>query len=385
MNNASTHTFRLFLLLVAAALLLCHAAAPALAAQAYEVVDLGTLGGNESEAKDINESGQIVGYAEDGSGRNRAFLWENGTMTDLGALGGNESVALAISDPGQIVGEADTGAGTSHAFSWSTGGGMADLGTLGGNNSVAWDINNTSKIVGESETGAMSGGAPVVHAFSLNGGPMQDLGTLTGGTHAQALGVNASGQIAGWSMTTGVVGWHAFFYDGAPMTDIGTPGLGGDHSGAMAIDDAGNIVGEATPVAVGTRAFLYTAGAMTDLGSLGGSTGRGTDINAARQIVGWSHIAGGTKAHAFVYDSANGMQDLNNMIPAGSGWLLIAANGINESGWIVGYGEVGGEDHAFLLKPESSSGGCCFLPFGPAAILGLMLAFRLVGRGRRQP
>ena len=44
----------------------------------------------------INNNGQVVGE----NGSNRAFLFSNGTMTDLGTLGGSQSVAYGINDSG---------------------------------------------------------------------------------------------------------------------------------------------------------------------------------------------------------------------------------------------------------------------------------------------
>lgn len=52
------------------------------------LTDLGTLGGKESAATDINNVGQIVGYASTYSDETPAFLYQQGRMTDLGTLGG---------------------------------------------------------------------------------------------------------------------------------------------------------------------------------------------------------------------------------------------------------------------------------------------------------
>lgn len=47
----------------------------------------------------------------------------------------------------------------------------------------------------------------------------------------------------------------------------------------------------------------------------------------------------------------NNMQDLNDLIPGGSGWVLRNATAINNAGQIVGWGDVGAESHGFLLTP----------------------------------
>lgn len=68
--------------------------------------DLGTLGGQNSDAYGINNSGQIVGYAATASGAWHPFLYSNGQMIDLGPLDGvyTEGIAGSINAAGQIVG-----------------------------------------------------------------------------------------------------------------------------------------------------------------------------------------------------------------------------------------------------------------------------------------
>jgi probable HAF family extracellular repeat protein len=67
------------------------------------------------------------------------------------------------------------------------------------------------------------------HAFlsGPGGGALQDLGTL-GGTISYGNGVNASGQVAGWSENAGGLD-HAFLYSGGQMLDLNdliAPGSG---------------------------------------------------------------------------------------------------------------------------------------------------------------
>lgn len=78
------------------------------------MIEIGTFGGDNSEAFFMSDQGQVLGRAEvtlDPFVRH-AFLWDNGRMTDLGAPAPcTRSSALAMNSAGQIVG--DTGACTS--------------------------------------------------------------------------------------------------------------------------------------------------------------------------------------------------------------------------------------------------------------------------------
>jgi probable HAF family extracellular repeat protein len=76
------------------------------------IVDLGHLpGGLASNAKAINQSGQIAGsdifsYQNGAIFAPRAFLYDDGQLVDLGALGGVVSAAFGINVHGHVVGRA---------------------------------------------------------------------------------------------------------------------------------------------------------------------------------------------------------------------------------------------------------------------------------------
>ncbi|MBW7886006.1 MAG: DUF3466 family protein [Caldilineaceae bacterium] len=311
----------------------------------YTVADLGTLGGNFSAAYGINEKGQVVG-ASTSDTNTYAFLWDDGTMTNLGALGGDGSWAYAINDANQVVGGSPPGTGIlrNHAFRWQ-GGSMQDLGTLGGPVSFAFEINNSGQAVGYAHDDD-----GIQHAVLWGSGGIVDLGDLDPlwPNHSGAYSINDAGQVAGGSYTDIPGQFHAFIWQNGSMQDLGT--LGGGLSSAEAINEDGKVVGASRlPDDTTMHAFLWD-GSMHDLGILGWGGSIAYDINDNGQVVG--ALQTGQNAHAFLWENGQ-MQDLNNLIPADSGWVLSEARAINNKGQIAGFGVINGQTRSFLLKPRA--------------------------------
>jgi len=190
---------------------------------------------------------------------------------------------------------------------------------------------------------------------------MHDLGGL-GGPYADnvATGINSNGQVVGASYTApddNPYGYHTILYSNGTMQDLGT--LGGTRSQALAINASSQITGDAyTTGDAADHAFLYSDGAMHNLGTLGGFNSYGIGINASDQVVDDSYLAGDSAFHAFLYSlqheflaSGGVMVDLNSLISPLAGWTLERADAINDADQITGFGEIGGETHAFLLTP----------------------------------
>lgn len=122
------------------------------------LTDLGDLGGTLTIGRDLNDAGQIVGWAQTASGEYHPFLWEEGVMTDLSAYTGNFGAAVAISEAGVILLKASTL--TSEFNLLLDNGVVTDLGNFGSSYAVVNDLNNHGQIVGW-----MADAAGVIRAF----------------------------------------------------------------------------------------------------------------------------------------------------------------------------------------------------------------------------
>src|SRR5277367_1983209 len=93
---------------------------------------------------------------------------------------------------------------------------VTDLGTLGSNGySAARAINATAEVTGAAGTTNSN----LSDIFLYSDGAMTSLGTL-GGTSGIGNGINASGQVAGYSQNS-VGTYRAFLSSGSTLTDIG--------------------------------------------------------------------------------------------------------------------------------------------------------------------
>lgn len=314
--------------------------------QTYSVIDLGTLGGNATIAHAINGAGQVTGSSNLNTSTSHAFLYSGGKLTDIGSLGGNSALGLGINTSGQITGYSTQADGSYRGFLYSNGV-MTALPTLSGNYGTAYGINDAGQIVGNGVTAS-----GIQAGVLIQNGTVTDIGNLGGvdGTYANA--INNLGQIVGLSYNK-QGNFLAFLWQNGNMSSLGT--LGGQWSQAYGINNSSQVTGVAYLKGnTGPHVFLFSNGKMTDLDRRGGTVQSwGFAINSAGLIVGKMQVKGGqfVNFHAMVVQNGR-MQDLNKLIPAGSGWVLDEAYSINDAGQIVGYGELQGKTRGFLLTPQ---------------------------------
>jgi probable HAF family extracellular repeat protein len=355
----------------AALVLVCACSGTPTMGQSYTFVDLGTLGGTTSFARSINNQRQITGNAQtptsEPSPRLNAFVWNppNGPMINLGVLPGsnNFSRGYAINDAGVIVGESDNN--FSQSFRWEQSTGMTGLLRLLGDNyrGVAHGINNHGSIVGISANASTS--RPTI--WNPAGIP-SDLGSIDGVTTSfgRAWNINDIGTAVGITAIGIGTTSHATMWLGGNVISLGSfEPL--SRSEAFAVNNHNIAVGAAvngvtpsnTPIRRAARWELVAGLAqIQDLGSLGLTFSEAMDINDSGDIVGFATNISGSPQVAWIW-SGGVMTDLNTLVQLPSGWVLTAANSINEHGDIAGWGTVGGLTRAFALFRESACYANC--------------------------
>src|SRR5436190_8436035 len=173
---------------------------PSTSASSFTITDLGTLGGTESFADAINDRGEVVGLSRlSGDRALHTFVYRRRTMTDLSPLNSGSIIAgpSDINNKGQIASGVIGGDGVYYPAIYDDDTGITILGSLGtptwyGFSGTATSVNNRGQAVGYSYIDGETR-----HAFLYSDGVMTDLGS-TGG-YSAALGINDSGQAAGFS------------------------------------------------------------------------------------------------------------------------------------------------------------------------------------------
>ena len=281
----------------------------------------------------INDSGKVVGKTI----FHHAATWTvRGGVEELPVPNSfHFAEAVGINNYDEIIVNATDAAGSKHqAFVYSRG----RFAALPGTQAIARGINDSHVIVGE----AIVAGETTPKAVAWINGILQPISTCCGSTMKA---INKTGSMIGDRYDT--LGRYHAFLRGADQ-ELNSIGPEERYSSAIAINDAGHVLLQAFP-----DVYLYSSERLE-------SIKMSKFLNGPHALSNCDVILGSfgpysDKDRAFIWDKITGFQDLNDLIPANSGWKLEAAVGIDSRGEIIGRGDyMEGDDQGFLLRPDSN-------------------------------
>jgi probable HAF family extracellular repeat protein len=170
---------------------------------------------------------------------------------------------------------------------------------------------------------AILGGNVFAQSYSIS-----LLGVGNGNANTYATAINNSGEVVGYSSTSG--GQEAVYWNANGVATV-LPSLGGSNSQANAINDAGQIVGSSALTSgyyYTIHAALWSKGSVKDLGSLNGQNSSAYGINQSGVIVGQ---ASNGDVHALIWNNEkiSYLQGLGTQYDSG-------AFGVDSAGEVAG-------------------------------------------------
>jgi probable HAF family extracellular repeat protein len=327
-------------------------------AQTWTIIDLDP--GNtfdETYAYGINGPGHLTGTGYiAATGDLHALIFAGSAIHDLGMLGGQYGAA------GIAINDSDTVAAIRYGPGWRAvryaNNQVTAIGSIEGHNDEPLAMNNLGHIVGR----AMDDENNSV-GFSYIGGQFTPMTTAF-----RATGINDSDQIVGpmgyyWSYGGFVHSVnHAFLYSNNTYTDLGSVGGGArTDTAATAINAAGQVVGWSTAADGTVHAFVYSNSQMNDLGTIAPYYAYPVAINAGGMVAGNLTTYVGGPVGAFVCVNSVMSTFDSRLDGSGSAWSGLTITGLNDAGWIAGYGTINSMTHAFLAIPSQAAQA---IPFG---------------------
>jgi probable HAF family extracellular repeat protein len=321
-------------LILLSALLLAPALLAPLAAQAapqYKVTLLGTGGGHFGHHS-ISENGIVAGsYWDDVAERRYGYTWRDGVLSTFEAPPHNGVFVHGVNNSGTVVFSAYDGPGSYyHAYTYAGGVVTALPEQAGGLSSFGYAINNAGTVVGNGLALPPNLADATLMAINNNGmatgvGPSGAI--LTDGTQTVAInpagwhnitpfGINDAGALVGVAERDGEQGSRSFLFQDGVMTDIGF-----SHPMemiALDVNNLGMVVGNS--LELDGVAYLYMNGQMHTLNSLI-DPAYGLSITVANAINDQGQIAGQACG-----GPSNGCAPvLLSPVPELGSWLMLGA------------------------------------------------------------
>jgi uncharacterized membrane protein len=371
--------------LIAACTLVASAAETAIAESSrriqptdcWEMRSLGTFGGNDSWAVDVNDSGQVVGTAatvpeirdpaDPPVSMYPAFISapNGGALTAIFAPDSYfGTAARAVNNAGEVVGDATIGRSYPVGFVTDPGGAnprntlsyvyTRDINNLG---QTLWDIwyPYFKTVIGPNDQPTFGDPAGLIEVNVLPDANYVDL-------HVESAAFNDAGQVAITANlysqdsqdptrpTTEPAAYRWSSYEGS--IKLAPDAI---RSRALDINSIGQVVGVLTREGAIEQAFV-TRRYNTSLEMLGnpGDGNMPTGINYFTQIVGTHNVNGVKRAYVTVPFFVHRSIDIDSLPEVSrDGWSNLRPEAINNRGQIAGTGTLEGFNRAFLLSPLS--------------------------------
>ena len=278
-----------------------------------------------------------------------AFQWYKGKMADLGTLGGSESDANCVNDSGTIVGSSvvsrldKSGRPATHACMW-IGGHIVDIGSRFSGDSEAVAINGSGYVVGSYDSATKSG-STLSKPFLYYGGGERHVTLLPSRSNVSyAVAIDKRNRILIRSQLKTGGNLYDLYFAGKlhPINSLYKSTFA-----ALGMNNRDMIAGvtdEPVLVSHGHIQVLFTrrssksadgcASAINDQGEVMGDIASNFDQDGVASL--WFHKL---------------RYDLNYCIPTSTDWELTEATGINKHGQIIGSGYVANTRHMYLLTP----------------------------------
>jgi probable HAF family extracellular repeat protein len=371
-----------------------------------DAIDLGTLGGNSTTPRALNNAGQVVGTSVAADGQAHPFVWEAGAMRELPLLPGTRPEvpfpeiggdAQAISNNGLIAGLSYNQYDARMVLWDSTG--VHDLAAP----TAPFDpIARFARALRVTDAGDVlativihNGSPPTTYPVLWQGGVALRLGPLQPwddgyAARYEATAMNSREQVVGFARNAyshqDDPYRHPVLWDNGAIQDLGVFGRTGDvaycsphpfpycsNGAATDINDRGDVVGTSSDTNYVSRPFLWHDGQLQDLGVLPGENAFAVAINDRGQVAGYGGPGqvGFEGGQGWVWDGG-----ATQLLPSlGGGGTVVTA--MNQRGDVVGSSlTAAGERHAFIW----SDGMMTDLGLGPQGG-GASIAIAVNARG----
>jgi|GEM_PF-2701509 len=301
----------------------------------YTLTPLGTFGGGGSAALGVNESGEVVGWAQNPANSLLPFVWRGGALTRL-AADGESGTAGFVNDAGMVAGTTYVTYPATRVRVWTDG--ATRVLPIDSVEPVASGINGRGDVVGH--TNASTPDTLPGTAFVWRNGSVAYLGVDAGAVRSRATGINDRGQVVG-TLYFEDRGRSAFLWENGRFTLLFPRGT---RSAAVDVNEHGHVLVERPnsehiiwePTRTRAVEGMGRPQAMNDHGHVVGEAG---GVNVPTRGVLW------IRGKAF---------DLTSLLPDSS-WTVLTATGINNRGQITGSArnQTTGKVEAVLLTPAS--------------------------------